>query len=336
LKSTSFQPGEHIPEAAGRPGNRTMKLVIQIPCFNEAETLPEVFRDLPRSVAGFEQVEILVIDDGSTDGTDAVARQLGADHVLRLPTNRGLATAFARGLQASLGMEADVIVNTDGDHQYRGGDIPSLVQPILNGSADMVVGDRRVETIPHFSILKKALQKLGSWVVRWASRTGVPDATSGFRALSREAAMHLVVFSSYTYTLETIIQAGRQGLAVAWVPVTTNPVKRSSRLIQSLPLYIARSAMTILRIFLMYEALPVFLLLGSAPFLAGLLLVGRFAYFYLQGDGAGHIQSLIIATLLIVLAVQTFLLGFLADLVAKNRHLAEEINYQLKKRDAGP
>lgn len=308
-----------------------MKLIIQIPCFNEARTLPDVLRDLPETVSGFDSVEILVIDDGSTDGTADLARQRGADHVIRLPENRGLATAFGRGLQECLKRGADVIVNTDGDNQYRAEDIPELVQPILEGKADMVIGDRRIATIRHFSALKKRLQKMGSWVVRWASGTGVPDATSGFRALSREAAMQLVVFSSYTYTLETIIQAGRKGLVVTSVPVRTNPQQRESRLIRSLPVYLLQSAITILRIFIMYEALRVFLTLGTLPFLAGAALVARFFYFYWIGDGAGHVQSLIIATLLVVLGVQTFLLGLLADLIARNRHLSEETNYRLKK-----
>ena len=308
-----------------------MKLIIQIPCFNEARTLPDVLRDLPKTVPGFDSVEILVIDDGSTDGTADLARGQGADHVIRLPENRGLATAFGRGLHECLRRGAEVIVNTDGDNQYRAEDIPELVQPILEGKADMVIGDRRIDTIRHFSALKRRLQKMGSWVVRWASGTGVPDATSGFRALSREAALQLVVFSSYTYTLETIIQAGRKGLVVASVPVRTNPQQRESRLIRSLPVYLLQSAVTILRIFIMYEALRVFLTLGTLPFLAGVALVARFFYFYLIGDGAGHVQSLVIATLLVVLGVQTFLLGLLADLIARNRHLSEETNYRLKK-----
>lgn len=308
-----------------------MKLIIQIPCFNEAGTLPGVLQDLPRTVEGFDSVEVLVIDDGSTDDTADRARQGGADHVVRFPENRGLAAAFGRGLQECLRRGADVIVNTDGDNQYHAGDIPALVEPIREGRADMVIGDRQVSTIRHFSALKKRLQKVGSWVVRWASGTGVPDATSGFRALSREAAMKLVVFSSYTYTLETIIQAGRKGLVVASVPVRTQPQQRESRLIRSLPVYLLQSAVTILRIFILYEPLRVFLTLGTLPFLAGLALVARFFYFYAIGDGAGHVQSLVIAALLVVLGVQTFLLGLLSDLIARNRHLSEETNYRLKK-----
>jgi len=312
-----------------------MKLVIQLPCFNEALNLPEVLGDLPRSLTGVDSVEVLVIDDGSTDGTSEVAELHGADHVIRLPQNRGLAAAFARGLQTGLDRGADIIVNTDGDHQYRGEDIPRLIQPILDGMADMVVGDRQVDTIQHFSRSKKWLQKAGSLVVRLASRTSVPDATSGFRALSREAALRLEIFSTYTYTLETIIQAGRKGLSVVSVPVETNEIRRRSRLIRSVPGYVLRSGVTILRVFLMYEALRVFFALGMLPFLAGGLLLIRFLYFYSIGDGTGHIQSLILASILVVLGFQTFLLGLLGDLIAKNRHLSEEANYRLKKAEFG-
>ena len=310
-----------------------MKLIIQIPCLNEAQHLPEVLGDLPRTIAGVDKVEVLVIDDGSTDGTADVARRHGADHVLRHAHNRGLAAAFAHGLEAALGLGADIIVNTDGDHQYSGGDIPRLVEPILKGEAEMVVGDRQVSHLAHFSPMKKWLQKSGSLVVRWASRTSVPDATSGFRALSREAALRLEVFSSYTYTLETLIQAGRKGMTVASVPVRANEVRRRSRLIGTMPNYVARSAVTILRVFLMYEALRVFFILGSAPFLAGLVLVARFLYFYAIGDGSGHIQSLIVASILVVVGFLTFLLGLLGDLIAKNRHLSEETNYRMKKAE---
>lgn len=308
-----------------------MKVVIQVPCFNEAEHLGAVLDDLPRSMPGADTVTVLVIDDGSTDGTSDVARAHGADPVIRHPRNRGLAAAFAHGLQAALELGADVVVNTDGDHQYRGDDVLRLVQPILDGRADMVVGDRQVDTIPHFSRVKKWLQKTGSLVVRWASRTSVPDATSGFRAFSREAALRLEIFSTYTYTLETLIQAGRKGLTVMSVPVTTNPILRRSRLVRSVPGYVLRSAVTILRVFLMYEALRVFLILGAIPFIGGLLLLARFLYFYLIGDGTGHVQSLIVAAILVVLGFQTFLLGLLGDLIAKNRHLNEETNYRLKR-----
>jgi len=310
-----------------------MKLTIQIPCYNEAATLPATLRDLPREVDGFEKVEILVIDDGSMDGTADVARELGVEHVVRLPRNRGLAHAFAIGLETALRLGADVIVNTDGDNQYRGECVADLVAPILQGRADMVIGDRQVGSIPHFSRTKKLLQKLGSWVVRWTSGTGVPDATSGFRAFTREAALRLVIFSGYTYTLETIIQAGKKGLIVESVPVKTNEKLRESRLIRSVPAYILRSAITILRIFVMYEALRVFSWLGALLFLTGTLLSIRYLYFFLIGEGGGHVQSLILASILLVLGFQAFLLGVLGDLIAKNRHLSEEASYRLKKLD---
>ncbi len=308
-----------------------MKLVIQIPCYNEAVTLPETLRDLPADVEGFDAIEVLVIDDGSTDGTAEVARQLGVQHVVRFPRNRGLAHAFAVGLQTALSLGADVIVNTDGDHQYAGACIPDLVRPILAGEAEMVVGDRRVETIPHFSRVKKVLQKVGSWVVRWASGTNVPDATSGFRAFSREAALQLAVYSSYTYTLETIIQAGKRGIPVTSVPVRTNEKRRESRLIRSVPRYVVQSAVTILRIFVMYEALRVFMSLGGLLVLGGAALSVRFLVFFVRGQGQGHIQSLILAAILFIRGFQAFLLGVLADLIAKNRQMAEEIRYRLRK-----
>jgi hypothetical protein len=241
-----------------------------------------------------------------------------------------LAAAFAAGLQKALELGADVIVNTDGDHQYRGEDILTLVQPLVAGEAEMVVGDRQIDTIPHFSATKKALQKIGSWVVRWLSGTDVVDATSGFRAFSREAALRLFVFSNYTYTLETIIQAGKKGLAIASVPVTTNPQRRESRLIANVPLYVAKSAITVLRIFLMYEPFKVFSFLSLIPGVLGLVLLFRYAYFYVIGQGQGHIQSVIVGSVLMILALQVFLLGLLADLIAKNRQLNEEAGYRLR------
>ena len=308
-----------------------MKLVIQIPCFNEAETLGRTVRDLPRELPGFTSVELLVIDDGSTDGTAKLARELGVDHVISLPRNRGLAAAFATGLSRALELGADVILNTDGDHQYRGDSIPALVEPILRGEADMVVGDRQVKRIAHFSGTKKLLQRLGSWAVRWVSGTEVIDATSGFRALSREAALRLTVFSTYTYTLDTIIQAGKKGLTVVSVPVETNDRLRESRLIRSIPRYVVRSAVTILRIFLMYEPLRVFTILSLVPGLLGGILLIRYLYFFSIGEGSGHIQSVVAGAALGILAFQVFLLGLLSDLIARNRRLIEDATLMLRR-----
>jgi len=308
-----------------------MKLIIQIPCYNEAATLPATIADLPAHLEGFDRIELLVIDDGSSDGTAEAARSLGVDHVVKLKRNTGLAHAFAVGLEEALRQGADVIVNTDADNQYQGSGVAKLVSPILQGEADIVVGDRGVQNIKQFSPIKKLLQRAGSGVVRWASATNVPDATSGFRSLTREAALRLNVFSTYTYTLETLIQAGRMGLSVVSVPVETNAALRESRLIASIPQYVLRSIATILRIFLMYEPLRVFFSVGTMLVLAGVLLVARFGYFYIQGQGQGHVQSLIVSAILILLGFQTFLLGLLADLIARNRRLQEEVRYRIRK-----
>ena len=308
-----------------------MKLVIQIPCFNEAKTLGRTVEDLPRHLSGFSSVELLVIDDGSTDGTAELARGLGVEHVISLPRNRGLAAAFATGLNRALELGADVILNTDGDHQYRGASIPALVEPILRGEADMVIGDRQVRGIAHFSVTKKLLQRLGSWAVRWVSGTEVIDATSGFRALSREAALRLTVFSTYTYTLDTIIQAGKKGLTVVSVPVETNERLRESRLIRSIPRYVVRSAVTILRIFLMYEPLRVFTILSLIPGLLGGILLLRYLYFFSIGEGSGHIQSVVAGAALGILAFQVFLLGLLSDLIARNRRLIEDATLMVRR-----
>ena len=312
-----------------------MKLVIQIPCFNEAKTLGRTVEDLPRHLSGFNSVELLVIDDGSTDGTAELARGLGVEHVISLPRNRGLAAAFATGLNRALELGADVILNTDGDHQYRGASIPALVEPILRGEADMVIGDRQVRGIAHFSVTKKLLQRLGSWAVRWVSGTEVIDATSGFRALSREAALRLTVFSTYTYTLDTIIQAGKKGLTVVSVPVETNERLRESRLIRSIPRYVVRSAVTILRIFLMYEPLRVFTILSLIPGLLGGILLLRYLYFFSIGEGSGHIQSVVAGAALGILAFQVFLLGLLSDLIARNRRLIEDATLMVRRISYG-
>src|SRR5919202_3651164 len=280
-----------------------MKLIIQIPCFNEEEQLPATLADLPRELPGVDQLEWLVVDDGSTDRTVEVARAHGVHHIVRLTNNKGLAAAFQAGLDACLKLGADVIVNTDADNQYDARDIPKLVQPILAGSADMVVGDRQVQTIEHFSPLKKALQRLGSWVVRQASSTTVPDTTSGFRAYNREAALALQVVSKFTYTLETIIQAGKMTVAVDHVPIRTNDKLRESRLFPSMWTYIRRNGVSIFRIYSMYEPLRVFLTAAALLALGALVVWGRFLVFWLEGDGRGHVQSLILGAVLFNAAV---------------------------------
>ncbi len=310
-------------------GQAGRKLIIQIPCFNEADQLPAMLSELPREVAGFDTVEWLVIDDGSSDGTTDVARAHGVDHITRHGTNRGLATAFMTGLETALRLGADVIVNTDADNQYDSSCIPDLVAPLLEGRAQMVVGARPIAGHEDFSPLKKALQMLGSWVVRRASRTDVPDAPSGFRAISRSLAMRLYVFNSHTYTLETIIQAGRLNEPVASVPVRVNPATRESRLIKSMLGYVARSAVTIIRIFILYRPLQFFTTLAMLMALPGLIAFLRFLVFYLQGDGGGHVQSLVIGAGLIAAGAATMIGGLLADLVAANRILLAEIRSRL-------
>jgi glycosyltransferase involved in cell wall biosynthesis len=305
-----------------------MKLIIQIPCLNEAETLAIAIADLPRKVPGFERVEWLVVDDGSTDNTATLARSLGVDHVVRHPFNRGLATAFMTGLNTCLRLGADVIVNTDADNQYQALDIPKLTGPILSGEADMVVGARPIDQTEHFSWIKKKLQRAGSWAVRAASKTQVADAPSGFRAISRETAMRLNVFNAYTYTLETIIQAGLSNLRVLSVPVGTNGDLRPSRLVKSIPSYVKRSLLTIFRVFVTYRPMALFFWIGTAFMLPGLLGGGRFLYYYLVGQGEGHIQSVVLASLCITLGTLLYMMGLIADLVATNRKLLERINFR--------
>ncbi|GAC1438065.1 MAG: glycosyltransferase family 2 protein [Solirubrobacteraceae bacterium] len=297
-----------------------MKLIIQIPCKDEAEQLPGTLADLPRSLPGFDTVEWLVIDDGSTDETIAVARARGVDHIVRLTNNKGLASAFQAGLDACLKLGADVIVNTDADNQYHGGDIGKLVGPILAGSADMVVGDREVSQIDHFSPLKKTLQRLGSWVVRQASSTNVPDTTSGFRAYNREAAIQMMVVSKFTYTLETIIQAGKLLVAVDHVPIRTNPKTRESRLFPSMGAYVRRNGISIFRIYSQYEPLRVFWGAAGLVGLASLIVWARFAYFYVvAGNGKGHVQSLILGAVLFNAAALLAALGVIGDLLSAQR-----------------
>lgn len=308
-----------------------MKLVIQIPCYNEAATLPITLRDLPRTVPGFDVIEILVVDDGSEDGTEGVARELGVHHVRRLPQHGGLACAFATGLEAGLRSGADVIVNTDADNQYDARDLPALVQPLLDKRADIVVGDRGIGRVPHFSAAKRALQRLGSWVVARFSGLAVPDAASGFRAFSRDAALRLVVLSDYSYTLETLIQAGAQGLRVAYVPVRTRAELRASRLIKSIPEYLAQSTLTIVRAYAMYKPMRIFLISGIIMLVIGAVPAVRFVYFYVAGSGAGHIQSLIFAAVFLIVGFQVLLIGLLADLIGLNRKLLEDLLYRVKK-----
>jgi glycosyltransferase involved in cell wall biosynthesis len=306
-----------------------LKLIIQIPCYNEAGTLAIALAALPRQVPGFDSVEWLIIDDGSRDDTVKVARECGVDHVVSHTRNQGLARGFMTGLDACLRFGADVIVNTDADNQYNADDIPALTAPILERRADIVVGARPIETIEHFSPVKKLLQKLGSWVVRVASKTSIPDAPSGFRAMSRTAAQRLMVFSDYTYTLETIIQAGQKNMAITSVPIRVNEDLRPSRLVKSIPSYIKRSIVTIIRIFVIYRPFRFFGSIGVALFALGFLIGLRFLWKYLGGEGDGHIQSLILAAVLMVMGFQTFLTAFVTDLLAANRKLMEDVRYRM-------
>jgi glycosyltransferase involved in cell wall biosynthesis len=310
-----------------------MKLIIQIPAWNEEEHLPETLAALPSSIDGIDEIEVLVVDDGSTDRTVEVARDAGAE-VVRMPVHRGLAVAFSTGLRNAVERGADVIVNTDADNQYDASDIPALAQPILDGSAQMVIGDRQVASLRHFSPMKRLLQKLGSSIVRRLSGTSVRDATSGFRAISRSAALRLHVFTRFTYTLETILQAGEAGLKIASVPVRVNAgERRPSRLFRSDFGYVLRSLASMARIVILYNPLRIFLLLGAVPVIFGSALLVRFLYFYLAGiSPAGHVQSLILAVILIVIGALVWLAGIMADLTAVNRRLLEELVERQRER----
>jgi glycosyltransferase involved in cell wall biosynthesis len=314
---------------------RAKKLIIQIPCYNEEQTLGIALSALPRDVPGIDCVEWLVIDDGSTDRTVEVARAYGVDHLVSLPRNQGLARAFMAGLEAALHAGADIIVNTDADNQYCAEDIPRLVEPILEGKAEIVIGARSISEIEHFSFIKKLLQKIGSAVVRMASNTDIPDAPSGFRAMSRNAAMQLNVFNSYTYTLETIIQAGQKGMAITSVPVRTNEDLRPSRLVKSIPSYLCRSVVTILRIFMTYRPFRFFAVPGVLSFSCGFIIGLRFLYYFAIAGGQGHIQSLILAALLMGNGFFLVVVGLLADLGSVNRSLLEKLDYRLKNLEAG-
>jgi glycosyltransferase involved in cell wall biosynthesis len=300
-----------------------MKLIVQIPCFNEEHTLTQTVADIPRSIAGVDRVEILIIDDGSSDRTVEVARQIGVDHIILNKQNLGLATTFRIGIEECLKRGADVIVNTDGDNQYCGADIPKLIQPILNGSAEIVIGDRQTNTIHHFSIFKKALQKIGSSMVRLLSGIQVPDAVSGFRAMSRHAALQLNIVSSFSYTTEMLIQIGRRGIATTSVPVGTNPKTRESRLFSNVLVFIAQSLTTMVRMYAMYRPLKVFTIIGSALMLIGIVPIGRFLYFVALGQSSGRVQSLVIGAVFLIWGALTLLIGLLADLIAANRQLIE-------------
>jgi glycosyltransferase involved in cell wall biosynthesis len=311
-----------------------MKLIIQIPCYNEAETIAGTLLLLPRKIDGFDRVEVLVIDDGSKDGTAACAQQAGADHVICLPHHAGLAGAFAAGLDACLQLGADVIVNTDADNQYEAQDIPLLLEPIISGQAEMVVGDRGVANLKSFSPLKRKLQTLGSRVVSRASNISIPDATSGFRAMTREVALRTMVLSEYSYTLETLIQAGNHKIAVTSVPIRTNPPQRPSRLMKGIPHYLRNSSITIMRAYAMYRPLRVFFAVGGVVFMAGVILGIRYLILrYFLGLGAGNIQSLILAAVLMIIGFQTLMIGLIADLISFNRKILEEVLYRVRRND---
>lgn len=308
-----------------------MKLVIQIPCYNEEENLATALSALPKHFDGIDDIEILIIDDGSKDKTVEVATKNGIENFVILPNNLGLAKAFSAGIAQSLKMGADIIVNTDADNQYCADDIEKLIRPILDNKADIVVGSRPIENIKHFSIVKKALQRLGSWVMRLVSSTKIEDATSGFRAFSRNAALQINVFDNYTYTLETIIQAKAKGLNIISVPIRVNPELRESRLIKNVFDYIKRSTFTMTRMFIVYRPFRFFAIIGCLFLIPGFLLGARFLYFYLNSSGAGHIQSLILSSILILTGVQIGLIAVLADLLSVNRKLLEDIQTKLRK-----
>ena len=331
-------------EAVGRSGrgarpNRSchndrgirVKVVIQIPCLNEEAILPETLADLPRSLDGVDEIEVLVIDDGSSDRTSLVAREHGVDHVLRAPVNQGLARAFSAGLDFALKRGADIIVNTDADHQYRGDQIQRLIDPILHHEADIVVGNRRPGRVAHFSPIKRMLQVCGSWVVSRLSGIHIPDATSGFRALSREAALRMNVVSDFTYTLETVIQAGKKQLFVAHVDIDVNPQKRPSRLFPGIPSYVLRSISTLVRIYSLYEPMRVFTVIGLLLLTGGTALGLRFVIYYFIDGGAGHIQSLLLAVVLLLAGFQAVLVGLLADLIGSSRRMLEDTLLRIRR-----
>ena len=312
-----------------------MKLIIQIPCFNEEHTLPVTYADLPKKIEGIDKIEVLIIDDGSTDKTIEIAKELGIKHIVRNVKNIGLARSFRNGIDECLKCGADIIVNTDGDNQYCGADIAKLVQPIINGSAEIVVGDRQTSKIPHFSFFKKILQKLGSATVRRLSGTDIPDTVSGFRAFSRDAAIRINIISPFSYTIETIIQAGKKHMAVTSVPIRTNPKTRDSRLFKSIPSFIERQLSSMIRMYLMYQPLRFFIYIGIVLTLIGLVPIVRFLIFYYLGDGAGHLQSLILGGVFLLMGFITFIMAILADLMNFNRHLLENTLERVRRIELG-
>lgn len=310
-----------------------MKLIIQVPCYNEAETLEIALNDLPKHIDGIDEIEYLIINDGSADNTVEVAKKWGVHYVVNFKQNKGLAKGFMAGLDACLRNGADIIVNTDADNQYNGDDIEKLVRPILDEKADIVIGERPIDNTAHFSPLKKKLQHFGSWTVRVASKSDIPDAPSGFRAYSREAALRLNVVNEYTYTLETIVQAGRTKMAMTSVPIRTNPELRKSRLFSSMFGYVKRSMVTIVRSFMMYKPLKFFGIIGGILFALGLALGIRFLVYYSMGAGSGHVQSLILASTFLLMGVQTFIIALQADIIAANRKILEDVQYHVRKID---
>ncbi len=310
-----------------------MKLIIQIPCYNEEKTIAVTLADLPRHIDGIDEIEYLIIDDGSSDRTVEVAKSLGVQHFVRFTGNKGLAKGFMAGLDGALRAGADIIVNTDADNQYCGEDIEKLVRPILDGKADIVIGERPIDETEHFSPLKKKMQHLGSWTVRVASKTKIADAPSGFRAFSREAALRVNVTNPYTYTLETIIQAGHNRTIMESVKIRTNPELRKSRLIHSMIGYIKRSMVTILRSFMMYKPLSFFGIIGGICIIAGLALGIRFLVYLGMGDGSGHVQSLILTAILLLMGFMTVVIGLQADIIAANRKILEDIQYHVRRTD---
>jgi glycosyltransferase involved in cell wall biosynthesis len=307
------------------------KLIVQIPCYNEEETLPQTVRDIPRQILGVDKVEILVIDDGSTDRTLQIARKIGVDHIVKNICNKGLAQTFMIGLDACLKLGADIIVNTDGDNQYRGGDIPKLVAPILAGEADVVIGNRETDNIEHINGAKKKLHKIGGMIVRGLSRTDVPDTVSGFRAFSRKSAMQTNIVTDYSYTVETIIQAGKKRLCISSIPIGTNSKTRKSRLIRSIPKFIAHQIGTMVRMYTMYQPLRVFIYIGGLCILAGLVPSIRFLIYFFMDQGGGHIQSLILASVLYIVGFQVLVLGLVADVISFNRRLIEETLFRVRR-----